>query len=447
MTTYDANKYNLVYSMFNQYMFSEAKMNIIQIKKYYVRDPLTNNNEAIHSLLNLIKDKEISEITRSSVELVCSEAGSTDTEVLKIADSIFAIKHYTRDQVLDFKNSMKKICFRVACEDAEKQFSDDPVKFTEAIRSYEYKSNHDDIMTVKTLGELDITDMMEDYLGNGLRSSQDFINNSFPIGGYIGSQLVMVVGAPGAGKSLFLMEEALSFLDQGKRVHYLAMGDLSELDMIIRMSAMKFKIPLTEVSMNIPAYKEKLEQTYGDLLKITCLPSSTLTPKQYRDYMMDNLEMFDVALVDYDSNFKTEGEQMYKEGGVIYDFLTEVTRQSKRIFVAAQPKQAYWNSEFLPLDSAGESSRKQHIVDMIITIGKNPNAKLRLGNISIVKNRRGVTDLSHRFIGANSGNLVTCSEINYSGLKTTTNKRSLSVADIQLLQDEADKVEASVHVG
>ncbi len=219
MTTYDANKYNLVYSMFNQYMFSEAKMNIEYIKKYYVRDPLTNNNEAIHKLLDLIKDKDITEITASSLELVSSEAGSTDAEVKKMVDSIIEIKHYDRNQIVDFKNSMKKICFRVACEDAERMHKNDPVKFTEAIRSYEYKSNHEDIMTVKTLGALDITDMLEDYLGNGLKSSQDFINNSFPIGGYIGSQLIMVCGAPGAGKSLFLMEEALSFLDQGKTVH------------------------------------------------------------------------------------------------------------------------------------------------------------------------------------------------------------------------------------
>ena len=59
------------------------------------------------------------------------------------------------------------------------------------------------------------------------------------------------------------------------------------------------------------------------------------------------------------------------------------------MLVASQPKISFFNEEIIPLDGCGESSQKQHIIDLLITIGKPGKLDAPLGIMYIPKNRDG----------------------------------------------------------
>jgi hypothetical protein len=80
---------------------------------------------------------------------------------------------------------------------------------------------------------------------------------------------------------------------------------------------------------------------------------------------------------------------MYESGGNVYNriALFAVTNKSV-LFILAQPKPSYWDKEVIPLEAAAESSKKQKIIDLMLTLG-SPSKTSSIGMLNIAKNRRG----------------------------------------------------------
>ena len=80
---------------------------------------------------------------------------------------------------------------------------------------------------------------------------------------------------------------------------------------------------------------------------------------------------------------------MYKSGGQIYNKLALFAVTNKTVvFILAQPRKEFWDREIIPLEAASESSKKQKIIDFMITLGK-PTKNATVGTLFIAKNRRG----------------------------------------------------------
>lgn len=441
-----SSKLKIVYGFFNQYLFSEVKMNIDMVKSYFTKDPLTQRNTLLQSLLNIIANNDFKNITESTFRIALEEDRKTPQEIEEIISQIITCKHYTKEQIIPFRDHLKKMCYSAKIADASYHYSDDPVKYVESIKGIDYKSNYADLMSIKKLGEVDITDIYTEFNQDGLKSAYNVINNSYPLGFIPSKQVIMVVGAPGTGKSAFLMSEANAFINQGAECHYLAMGDLNEMDFFIRMSAMRFQDSLDNVTLNIMKYKDQLVAEIGDKLLLTIVSSGKITSNQYVDYMMSNAPGAKVYFADYDSNFlKDEDASMYDIGGVVYDNLTELSRSGKLVYAASQPKQYFWDHELLPLEAAGESSRKQHIVDMIITLGRSPNSATRCGYINVPKNRRGKVGMNTPYIADYTGKLFECSNLLYSSIMGNKSPQYLSPKDLAMMETterlKADKAQ------
>jgi hypothetical protein len=152
--------------------------------------------------------------------------------------------------------------------------------------------------------------------------------------------------------------------------------------MICQLSGKSQRAVESDIIGNFELYKDKFQ----DLLTLTVVPSATVTSRSYVDWIKQRIDEYDVLFIDYDSNFlQDENYSMYERGGEIYDAMTELTRLGKLVFIASQPKQSYFSEEFLPYDAVGESSRKVHIADMIITIGRRWEAGMRMGVFNIAK--------------------------------------------------------------
>jgi KaiC/GvpD/RAD55 family RecA-like ATPase len=434
------NKLTLIYGLFNQYVFSEAKMNFRYLKMYFTQDPMSRSNSLIHRLLLLIEKYNFTDITEATLISTLQEDGKSDEEIRSILNKIVEYKRYTKEQAVIFRDNLRKLCYSAYIQDVKNRNEYDVVNYVESIKKFDYRSNYSDTLMAKSFSQLDITDLVDRYSTEGYKSRYDFINKSFAPGGYIPGQIVQVVAAPAVGKSLFLMGEAVNFIEQGRRVHYLTLGDLNELDIAIRMICMISKTPKRIVESDILGYYNIYKSKFEDLLSITVVPSGYVRVTEYVDWIKSRADEYDILMVDYDSNFRSDPSlNMYDQGGDTYDALSQLSRMGKLVFVASQPKLAYFRAEKLPMEAAGESSRKQHISDMIITIGKNQESSMRMGYMCIVKSRRGDT-AEQPWIGTNEGLFYPCSKMLYAKYRTSSSQYHLYSYDELVGMDILDSM-------
>ena len=246
-------------------------------------------------------------------------------------------------------------------------------------------------------GEFDMSTIVEE-LGSPLYSHFPEINELFPIKGYIPSQVTMVAGPPAAGKTLFMMTEAVEAVKQHKRVLYVAIGDLKPFDFASRICSMLMKTPMTKTALSINAIFESVTRTFPDIkqnLTVQFIRPDKYTPNQWLklNEQLGNIKNYDVFFLDYDTNFATNKDSMYAKGDEVYTMAYTLSQYpGKYVFIGSQPKIGNWRDSALGMETASESSRKQQIIDVMITISHDRdvrNSKNHIGTINIPKNRRG----------------------------------------------------------
>lgn len=134
-------------------------------------------------------------------------------------------------------------------------------------------------------------------------------------------------------------------------------------------------------------------------------------------------------------NFLTSGQNsIYTEGGLLYDKLTEFSGRGKLVFIASQPKIYSWGNEEIPMEALSESSRKQQILDMIISFGRNPNSPNHLGVVKIAKNRRGEVGDKSGYVRLANGRFRLVNNTVYAELKNIPMKRTYLDGDIDAME-------------
>lgn len=423
---------NVIYALFNEYLFSEAKANIELYKSYLNRVGFKEGTlEQI--LTGFVKDKPIHEINEhlifNSLDL------STPKEKELIYNRILKYKEVSPDDIGMYRSTYRSIC-EAELINQSNEIADFRERL-EFIRNNEYKSQ---FSTKIKITSFDSASEFEDDPANssGIKSTMKFINDSFPTNDYINGQLVVVCGRPGGGKSLFMMQESAYACHQNKRVHYLAAGDLRPSDFLVRMSSMINEVPLSDVYLDLPRYIETSKEYLGGRFHFSTVPAQAVTSSEYVNYMLSVIDDFDMFICDYDANLNTGVDNMYQSGGELYDLLTTISAQNKLVLVGSQPKIGYWNDDRLPLTALNESSRKQAILDKVITIGKAPESGIHCGRIGNPKNRRGTPDLYEPYIRTSCGKLLEIPHDKYQLLRNNPSKHSQT--DIHFLRKEFQKV-------
>lgn len=292
----------------------------------------------------------------------------------------------------------------------------------------ELKVVHNNAIPVVNLGDIDVDQVLDEEL-NGMSiipSSLQTVRNATPWKGYLRGQLVMVVASPGSGKTLLLLNEVVEQLKEGFKVYYVALGDMMKIDFIIRIASIVTGTDYLTVSMNPKQYFTKEVRDLCKNLRITTLPAGQVdmgTLHNYCESVVASQEDFDVFILDYDANLARNVDNMYAEGEEIYNKLSAIARPKtgkyRVVFVASQPKIQYWEEEELPKESANESSRKQAVVDIMITIGRSQAVKNKhAGIIRIAKARRGNEGVKSAYIVKDGGKFVEIDSQEYKTMKT-----------------------------
>lgn len=235
-----------------------------------------------------------------------------------------------------------------------------------------------------------------------IRSCLEPINQALLFKGYKPGDLVMVVAAPGTGKTSFLTNEGSFAAIQGYNVLNVYLGDMTEYDGFIRYMACLSGEPQDKIaSMNVQEQVEFAKvvnmSSNGALSRITVMAyaASQITVDQLIETILKAQERekrhYDLIIVDYPDNLIRESTMMYESGGIVYNKLSLLAHTNKSVVLtASQPKITYWDKEIIPIEGAAESSQKQHVIDVMLTFGK-VSRDANVGTIFMPKVRRGQT--------------------------------------------------------
>lgn len=200
------------------------------------------------------------------------------------------------------------------------------------------------------------------------------------------------------GKTMFCVNECLNSAMQGFNVLHMFIGDMTEYDGFIRyVSNLSSTLQDDLVSMSIPEQAQLVRASnYSGVLNRISVASysaseitiNELIQEVYR-LQTENKVHYDMIAVDYADNLIPESDMLYKSGGEIFNKLSELGRSNRSVILAAsQPKVGFWDTEVIPKEGAAESAKKQHVIDLMITMNRYSKTA-KFGTIFLPKVRRG----------------------------------------------------------
>ena len=300
----------------------------------------------------------------------------------------------------------------------------------------------------KLFGEINVEDALDTYLSGVIKSSLGIINVSSGIGGYIKGQMVVFAAPAKCGKSMISMGETVNFIKQNLNVLYAAFGDLKDIDFLYRMCAQINHSPMPYVCtpqalagevllalQKVPQLKTNLRrhllapdkfsaEQYVNLIKTKTNPDG----QTYYDWA-------DVIIVDYDSNLKSDADSMYAKGENIYQTLYQLVGIDKLIIVLSQTTKVSWDSEIIDMAEISESSRKQQIIDVLVTVSHPVayNKQNHVGKLNLCATRRGTPMITPYFRDID-GNFHEVTEETYEMIKSSREPKTF-IKDIYKYND------------
>lgn len=253
----------------------------------------------------------------------------------------------------------------------------------------------------RSLLDYDIS-QLKDLSTSGIKSSFDFVNKSFVCNGWPDGSLVLLTAPPGTGKTAFMLNEVLCFLQSGYHVVYCAIGDMGPSDFLIRMSAGFYNVKLNHVVENSEIYLTRFMHDFKSELKrlhTLFIDPGVVKTSQLKDYFQRKkyINTNTICIIDYDMNLKPEdsdskSDSSFEQFRTIYNIAIAMTRGDERfkaLFMLGQPKTESYDQVKSSLISAGSmGSCKLQICDIVASFTRDPQASNIMGYFSILKCRR-----------------------------------------------------------
>lgn len=446
------NPLDLLLSFFNQYLFIEAKNNVKEIEYFYQTNPATASNQLALDLIDAIKTYDLDAIDAPLFKSILLRSNKTGAESKQFLDDLMKWKSYNKEQILPAQKYLRDICAASIIQRAQRMYGNSASDYLKYLKNVDLKTTDLDLFTSVKFSEIDINTIVADSADNYIPSHYDWINKTYaPYYGYPKGQMVIVCGAPGGGKSLFMMSEALHMALNKKKVLYIALGDLNIRDFVVRLGAMYSGMSFAETTKNIGAVYDSLRKILSEgYLEVSINPAGKVGGQEIVDFVMKRSEDFEVVMVDYDSNAKgaaNSDDSMYNSFGNLYEKLNELVLANKLVFIGSQIKVSAWDKEIVDMVDVGESSRKQHTADCIIGIGRVPDCPNHVHALKLSKNRRGEENVIAYAIRMSNARWKMIPRGVYDQLKTERDKIEYTDGQIdrmvQAYNDQFNKIQQS----
>jgi hypothetical protein len=401
--------FEIICSLFNQYVFNIAKNNIDLLYSYFSRQPGgRKNNQLCFDFLEIIKNNNFEDIGYPNFMEALVREGKTEIESREIIDNLLKWKSYSQDQIMPARKLVKSIISSTVINKANELFPNQPEEYIQYIKNAEIKTGDKDLVLYTSFDQLDIDAIVAEEATEQYVSSMDFLNQSYePYHTVPGSQMIIVSGLPGTGKSLQLAAEALQYATNnggrgGVHVIYYVLGDLKPRDVTIRLNCLLTGCTFAESTADIKGAYRRVKQAVGDRLHLVFAPAGKISADDICDHARNHPEI-KVIIVDYDSLLApvrggvSRSDSLYISLSEQYDKMTELTsdvsngNQGRLVYIASQPKSfgPTDNTESFTGAALGDSRHKFECADVVITWGIAQDVSIPMGIINLSKNRRG----------------------------------------------------------
>ena len=443
----DLNNFTLLFGMFNQFVFQNAKNNIQNIRYYYQTNPSTNGNPFVEEMLKAIEQYDLQAIDQPLFNSILDRCGKSPAEKSQLMGEIIKWKSYNREQIEPTKKYLDEIICSAIIQQAGRLYNQSPAEYIKYLKSVNLQKTDSNVLSNISFNSIDINSMVANQ-GDGIPSRFSWINDAFkPECMYPSQSIVVFTASPGSGKSMWAMNEAISMASSGTRVHYLMMGDLTIATATWRACTVFSGLQYMDAKQNLGAIYNTMCQVVGDKLMMSTVPAGSVSIDDYIEFIDEEdkklvaqgKDKIKCCIIDYDAGFAGSGasstgdSSMYSSYGAIYDKLTELSIvRNKLVIILAQPKIGVYSNEEIPLEMVGESSRKIQVADVVITRGKFTGNQNNLGIFTIAKNRHG--DLNRVYsIRLMNGRFKELPKGVYDSLKQETERKLYTEADIDAM--------------
>lgn len=394
------------------------RTNLIGYENYICDSEAASN--LIRSSTKYFKDKTKSlNVTQDDLDAVFNAEYPSDSDEIKLwnevkTSNISDIEAITPAILKKIKTQLKDYFFAEAFEDDNY----DRAKLEELYEVLAKLNNLDvDEETVEDVSLDNIDECVDIYSSRnkeGIKFFDERISDTLSTGAFDYGTINVITAPPGNGKTMLIMNQAVYVASQGKHTLHLAIGDLTRKQVIIRFLAIITGNTVRQIAMLSPEqfrqFISKAKMKYSVIfehLHCKCILPNSLNGIELVKLIKKEQERknihFDQIAVDYDGNIETsistnkkgvdkDNKSMYYEGADIYNLFVKFAKENETVvWMLSQPKIQYWNCEKIPLEGLNDSSKKQHIVDFIMSLGKKIKDEPKV-TFFISKNRHGVSD-------------------------------------------------------
>lgn len=394
------------------------RTNLIGYENYICDSEAASN--LIRSSTKYFKDKTKSlNVTQDDLDAVFNAEYSSDSDEIKLwnevkTSNISDIEAITPAILKKIKTQLKDYFFAEAFEDDNY----DRAKLEELYEVLAKLNNLDiDEETVEDVSLDNIDECVDIYSSRnkeGIKFFDERVSDTLSTGAFDYGTINVITAPPGNGKTMLIMNQAVYVASQGKHTLHLAIGDLTRKQVIIRFLAIITGNTVRQIAMLSPEqfrqFISKAKMKYSVIfehLHCKCILPNSLNGIELVKLIKKEQEMknihFDQVAVDYDGNIETsistnkkgvdkDNKSMYYEGADIYNLFVKFAKENETVvWMLSQPKIQFWGSEKIPLEGLNDSSKKQHIVDFIMSLGKKIKDEPKV-TFFISKNRHGVSD-------------------------------------------------------
>lgn len=225
------------------------------------------------------------------------------------------------------------------------------------------------------------------------------LDNAHIAGGPLPGELCVISAPPGRGKSTILVNIGAYAALQGKDVVHIFVGDNTEADGVLRYCARMTGVPMSQIMLNAQQYLEswsKLKTSFnlGNVL-IGAYSIGSPSIADIRSFVTKNMAKYGikpkVVILDYIDNCRQNpNKSSYDSLGDLYAEYKNMAEELNLVaWTASQPKIEYWENENPGLSSLAESSKKQHVLDIMLTMSKVGDNQYK---VFVPKMRRGRSD-------------------------------------------------------
>lgn len=447
--------FSFICSLFQKDLYKEVQANYDVISSYFMKGDMNHKNEINVGILNYINRTKVNEFDVDKFyKYLMTDLKLIHEEALPLTE--MASEAYNggdKSKYVESSSKLRDMANSVISERAYAEADNNPTKYVELIKKFEYQSSFSDKISVIYLDELSPLEIMEQYLTSDkvLTSAYQIVNDSSHLGGWPPGQIIMVTSPPGGGKTLYMMREASHMARSGHKVVYVALADMNISDFYIRMYAVENEIPFYQATIDFTKayeYGAKLAKNMAIIIQ----EADKVSVNDIVDYVLTNLPDTEAVFLDYDSQFLIDKDD---SGGNMYEYAVRPYTSASRFkshgittFIGSQPRTAYYGQEYLDMNAAGESSKKQQCVDFIISIGTNDETGIPCGYFAMPKSRRFFNKFKVPYIRTVDGKMhMKVPYQVYSELRAKINDPDLTSEKLRTIMAQAGKGDSGLTSG